>query len=430
MPIFAYKAIDKGGKTSGGTIEAADRKGAIRALTAKGLSPTSIEQHQDAASVAQESFEANHDYFGQKEEEAKPRKGQIRLFQSRKPKRVVSLNFLRNLLMLLQSGLPMGDSLRLLHSRVGDAQQKELAAGMWKRISEGRTLSGAMQDFPEYFGESQVQLVAAGEASGRLPVVLERVVAYLEESAALRKKISAGLAYPIFIVSLALVIVVFFLLFLLPIVRKLLKSMGGDLQFFAKVLIGGGETLLFASPIIAALAAVLAVALANWRKTPTGRIRSDRWLLRLPVYSPLYQHQHILQTTILMATLLDSGVNTPDALRLVERTVGNTILRGAYSAMRRMIQEGASLSAAYRQTRIMPDMDVDILAVGENTGSLSASLRRIHEIHREALDKGMSVLTVVITSVALFAAFAIVAMIALSLVLSVLDISHSLTFRK
>jgi type II secretory pathway component PulF len=429
MPTFTYRAVDKTGKNVAGELDATDRKSVIRSLAAKGLTPMSIESKVDAAAAAQDAFDASHDFFSQENaaEAGKPKKK--KLFQMAKSKNAIALNFLQNLLMLLQSGLSLGDSLRLLHSRVGDPQQKELAGALWKKISEGRTLSAAMGEFPQYFKESHCQLVAAGEASGKLPTVLERIVAYLEETSELKKKLVAGMAYPCFIVLFALVIVVFFLTFLLPRVKTMIETMGGHMQFFARVLIFAAEITVYAGPFIIVGAIIAIVALLNWRKTTPGRLATDGWLLRLPIFGQLYLHNHILQTTSLLSTLLDSGVNTPEALKLVERTVNNTILRARYATIRRMIQEGSSLSNAFRKMRIMPDIDVDILTVGENTGNISSSLKRIYEVHRNEMARSMGAVTVVLSSAALFVAFAMVAMIALSIVMSVLDISHSMMLR-
>ena len=429
MPIFNYKAVDEKGREASGSVDAIDRKGAIRALAGMKLRPVSIEAaKQDAAAVAQEAFEGSHDFFGRKnggdgKADRKP------LFRFSKSENKIALSFLQNLLMLLQSGMTLGDSLKLLHNRVGDAQQKELAGALWKKISEGRTLSAAMGDFPKYFKESHKQLVAAGEASGRLAVVLERIVAYLDESRELKKKLIGGIAYPIFIVSFALIIVVFFLTFLLPRVKNMIETMGGQMQLFARLLIGSAEVLVYVGPFILVGAVVAIVAILNWRKTERGRLVTDGWILRLPVIGPLYLHSHILQTTSLLSTLIDSGVNTPEALRLVEHTVPNRILRAGYGTIRKMIKEGSSLSGAFRKIRVMPDLDVDILAVGENTGNISSSLKRIYEIHRSEMTKSMNVVTVVLSTGALFIAFSMVAMIAMSIVMSVLDISHSMMLR-
>lgn len=427
MPTFAYRAVDKSGKNVTGEIDAADRKGVIRVLGAKGLTPMAIEARMDAAAAAQDALGSSHDFFSTKSTEAEGKKK--KLFKMAKSKNAIALGFLQNLLMLLQSGLSLGDSLRLLHNRVGDVQQKELSGSLWKKISEGRTLSASMGEFPQYFKESHCQLIAAGEASGKLPAVLDRIVAYLEESSELRKKLVAGMAYPMFIVIFALVIVVFFLTFLLPRVRTMIETMGGEMQLFARVLIWAAEITVYAGPFILGGLFIATVAILNWRKTAKGRLASDGWFLRLPVFGPLYLHTHILQTTSLLSTLLDSGVNTPEALKLVERTVPNMILRARYTAIRRMIQEGAALSNSIRKMRIMPDIDVDILAVGENTGNISSSLKRIYEIHRSEMTRSMGLVTVVLSSSALFIAFAMVAMIAMSIVMSVLDISHSMMLR-
>ncbi|HNX05599.1 MAG TPA: type II secretion system F family protein [Opitutales bacterium] len=429
MPSFSYKAINASGKSVTGTVEAVDRKAAMRQLAGSSLRPVSIESAQDVAAAAQEAFEGSHDFFGQKKAENTAGTPKKRLFAMRTSNSVIALNFLQNLLMLLQSGMTLGDSLRLLQSRVGDPLQKELAGALWKRISEGRTLSSSMAEFPKYFKESHCQLVAAGEASGRLAAVMERIVGYMQESAEIRKKLTASLAYPLFIVGFALIIVVFFLTFLLPRVRTMIETMGGQMQIFAVILVIAAKILVYAGPFILVGGIIAIAAILNWRKTDAGRRATDEWLLQAPIFSDLYQHSHILQTTSLLSTLLDSGINTPEALRLVEKTVQNTILRAGYSTIRRMIQEGSSLSGAFRKTRIMPDLDIDILTVGENTGNISSSLRRIYDIHRSDMSRKMNTVMMVLTTGALFAAFAIVAMIAMSIVMSVLDMSHSMMLR-
>ena len=430
MPTFSYRAVGKDGKSVSGSLEASDRKGVMRALAQQGLQPLSIETKQDAAAAAQEAFDGSHDFFGQKPEaEAEAAKGKRKLFNFSKSDGTIALSFLQNLLMLLQSGMTLGDSLRLLHNRVGDPKQKELAGALWKRISEGRTLSAAMGEFPQYFKESHAQLIAAGEASGKLPVVLERIVAYLEESRDLKKKLISGLSYPLFIVAFALVIVVFFLTFLLPRVRSMIETMGGHMQLFARLLIWSAQLMVYVGPFVLVGAVIAVVYVVNWRKSERGRFVTDGWWLRMPFFGQIYMHSHILQTTSLLSTLLDSGVNTPEALKLVEHTVSNSILRVNYGSIRRMIKEGSSLSNAFRRVRVMPDLDVDVLTVGENTGNISSSLKRIYEIHRSELSRSMNVVTVVLSTGALFVAFSMVAMIALSIVMSVLDISHSMMLR-
>ena len=428
MPSFSYKGIDAGGKPVAGVLDAGDRRGALRRLAAMQVQPLSIEAQHDATAAAVETFTASHDYFQQKEPatvEAKPRRSLLP-----KSRRGVALSFLQNVLMLLQSGLPLGDSLRLLHARLSDLVQRELAGELWKRISEGRNLAGSMGDFPQYFSDSHVQLVAAGEASGNLVPVMARIVAYLKEVQELQKKLSSSLAYPIFVIFVALAIVVFFLTFLLPRVRGMIETLGGQMALIPRLLIGGSEFMITFGPFLAGGVILALVGLSRWRKTQKGRAATDAWMLRLPVAGTIYLYNNVFRTSSLLGTLLDSGVNTTEALRLVERTVDNVVLRAKFANARRMIQEGVSMSSAFRRVNYMPALAMDMLTVGENTGNISSSLRNINEIYRGELTKKLNQLTTAISTIALFIAFGLVTVIALSIVMSVLDISNSLSTRR
>lgn len=427
MPTFTYKGIDASGKSVTGVLDAGDRKGALRRLAAMQVQPLNIEAKHDEAAASAETFTASHDYFQHKEAattNAKPRRS---FFP--KSKRGVALGFLQNVLMLLQSGLPLGDSLRLLHARLGDPVQRDLSGELWRRISEGRNLASAMADFPEYFTDSHSQLVAAGEASGNLVPVMDRIVSYLKEMQEIQKRLSASLAYPIFVIFVALGIVVFFLTFLLPRVRGMIETLGGQMALVPRLLIASADFMIAFGPFIAAAVIIASVALSRWRKTDKGRAATDAWLLRIPFISDIYLFNNVFRTTSLLGTLLESGVNTTEALRLVERTVPNTVLRHKFTNARRMIQEGVSMSNAFRRVHYMPDLAMDMLTVGENTGNITSSLRNINEIYRNELSKKLGRMTTAISTIALFCAFALVTIIALSIVMSVLDISNSLTAR-
>ncbi len=426
MPSFSYKGIDSSGATVTGTLEASDRRSALKRLSVQKIQPLSVEAQSDRGS-RDVLAETHHDFFQQKAAagEEQEKKSRRRLIP--KSKRGVSLDFLQNLLMLLQSGLPLGDALRLLHARLSDPQQKEIAGELWKRISEGRTLASAMGDFPQFFSESNSHLISAGEASGNLVPVLDRIVAYLNEMRQLQRQLLGSLAYPAFVVIMAFGVVVFFLMFLLPRVRSMLETLGGEMQLVATLLIGGSDALVRFGPFIALGLLLAVIGISRWRKNERGRILTDRWLLKLPVVGNIYLYNNIFRVSSLLSTLLQSGVNTTEALRLVERTVGNTLLRAKFAAARKMIQEGVSMSTAFRRVDYMPDLAMDILTVGENTGSITNSLININNIYRDELSRRLNILTTSISTAALFFAFSLVGLIALSIVFSVMEISKSLT---
>jgi type II secretory pathway component PulF len=168
------------------------------------------------------------------------------------------------------------------------------------------------------------------------------------------------------------------------------------------------------------------MAIRQWRRTASGRRTTDHWLLRLPVIGRIYLYASIYATTNLMSTLLGSGVNTTESLRLVERTIDNRILFAKFAAARKQIQEGVSMAAALQRVHFMPDMAMDILGVGENTGNIVSSLNDINRIYREELTRGLNFLTNATVAVALAFAITLVFIIAVSVVFSVLSVGQSI----
>lgn len=434
MPIYAYKGLDSAGKTVVGELDAAERRLAVQRLSGMGIRPITIglkgvdevvgkskgkssSAFVAAAEAEQENFFASSDTTKKK----------FSLFPARKPKgSALALNFLQRLLMLLSAGFPLGDALKLLSARLADPTLRELSTTLWKRLSEGSTLSRAMADMPELFNESIVHLVEAGEASGNLVPIMERIVAYMEEAAEMRRKVISNISYPIFICCMAFGVIVFFLIYLLPKIQGMIDSLGGKMDPLARLLINGSDALVRYGPFAFVAFLIIWGGIVSWRKTPVGRNTTDLWLLRMPYIGQIYLYSSIFQTSILMATLMASGINTTETLRLIEKTIANRTLRGKFGVARKQIQEGVSMATAIRRVRYMPDMAMDILTVGENTGTLVNSLREINKIYRRELTDKLNSLTTGISTIALIFAFTLVAIIAVAMVSSIFGVSKSL----
>jgi type II secretory pathway component PulF len=222
-------------------------------------------------------------------------------------------------------------------------------------------------------------------------------------------------------------VVLFFLLFLLPKVENILTSLGGDMPLLARILVGGSDFALKAGPFLAVAAGVLIIAFSQWRKTPLGREKTDYWILRVPFIGKIFLYSEIFQSSSLMATLMESGINTTETLRLAERTLKNTQLKRKFAVCRQQIQEGLSLAATFKMTHFMPDIAIDILTVGENTGNLVNSLREITKMNRRDLTRSLQILTGAVSTGALVFAFVLVTAIALTIIFSVFGISTTLT---
>lgn len=420
MPRFAYKALDSSGKPVNGEFEATDRKRALQQLSGQGLRPLSVHSVGDGGSgEGGDSDAETRDFFG-------GGSGKKSRFRLKRSKSAVALEFLKRLLVLLSSGMSLGDAVSLLSRRLTDPQMQGLCHEIWKRLSEGHTLAGAMRAGPDLFSPSTIHLVEAGEASGNLIPVLERIVAYLEETREVRKRLIGNLTYPAFVLSTAVAVVIILLTFLLPRIQEMLDQLGGDLPLITRILITSSEATATYGPFVL-IAAILGVfALRRWRKTETGQRKTDLALLRTPLIGRIYLYSNIYGTTNLMGTLLGSGVNTTETLRLVERTINNVILRAKFAVARRQIQEGVSMATAIQRVHYMPDLAMDILTVGENTGNIVNSLQDINRIYREELTKSLNLLTTATVAIALGGAILLVAIIAVSVVFSVLSVGQSL----
>lgn len=417
MPRFSYKALDSTGRTVSGEAESSDRKRLLQQLTQKGLKPISVDSLGEQVSSDDEI--EGMDFFRQSA-------GKRRFFSIKRSRGAVALEFLKRLHVLISSGMSIGDAVSLLSRRLSDPQMKELCESVWRRLSEGQTLAYAMRAEEGIFPPSTIHLVEAGEASGNLKPVLERVVAYLEESRDVRKRLVSNLTYPAFVLSTAVVVVIILLTFLLPKIQDMLDQLGGELPLITRLLIGGSNATITFGPYVLAAVIAAIISVRQWRRSQRGQRKTDLWLLRMPIIGRIYLYSNIYGTTNLMSTLLGSGVNTTETLRLVERTINNLILRGKFASARKQIQEGVSMATAIQRVHYMPDMAMDILTVGENTGNIVNSLNDINKIYREELTKSLNILTNVTVGVALGGAIFLVAIIAISVVFSVLSVGQSL----
>ncbi len=417
MARFSYKALDQNGRQVTGEVDTTDRKRLLQQLTQKGMRPISVEFLGEQVSSDEDVEQL--DFFKQSS-------GKRRFFRAKRSRKAIALEFLKRLHVLLASGMSIGDAVSLLGKRLSDPQMSDLCESIWKRLSEGQTLAAAMRMENQLFSQSTIHVVEAGETSGNLKVVLARLVAQLEEAREVKKNLLSSLSYPALILSTAGIVVIILLAFLLPRIEKMLTQLGGDLPLITKLLIGGSNATILFGPYVLVASVLIFFAIRQWRRSPAGQRRTDLWLLRLPIIGHIYLYSNIYNTTNLMSTLLGSGVNTTETLRLVERTINNLILRGKFAAARKQIQEGVSMAMAIQRVRYMPDMAMDILTVGENTGNLVSSLDDINVIYREELTKSLNLLTTTTVALALGGALLLVAIIAISVVFSILSVGQSI----
>lgn len=425
--VWSYRAVVNGGRTIHGEVEAPDRRSAVRILRSRGCQPVAVDKAGGTSERGRFKVLGNKPTVsGGAAPPAAAAAEPANRSRVVKGGNRQALLFLRKLNRLHASGMPIGDAVRLMTVRLQDPVLLSLARDIWRDLSEGHTLATALRRHPKIFPETLTYVIEAGEATGNLTPVLGNLITHLQRSEALRKRVLASLAYPCFISFVALAVVILFLFYLLPRIQMMLESLGGEMSLPARLLVAGSHGILAYGPVALIVVIALVVGMIQWRKRPAGRRTSDVWFLRIPVIGHLVYLADVNRISQLGSALLGSGVNTTEALRLLERAVANTLLRENFHDARQRIHDGTPFTVAMGDAGIFPAEAIDILGIGESTGDLASSLEELAQQFGEDLTDRLQRMTTVIASSALLAAFTLVAFLTLGIVYSILQVSQNL----
>ena len=414
MARFAYSARDRAGQSVSAELDAPSRKDALRLLAARGLQVANVTELQ-----------AGPEGKGGKATAKRAPQSAARI-AAQAPRRAERLPFLESLHDLTSSGLSAGEAVRLLSTRIKEPRLRTLCAGVWERISEGAPLSRALGNYPEVFDSATVNLIQAGEATGSLNDTLARLIAHLVEQRELRSQLMSALAYPVFMVFVSGGVILFFLTFLLPRLQTLLSSLGGKMPTSTKLLIGASNFALSIWGIMAVVAIVIGItSFLAWRQTPAGRAQTDAWLLKLPLIGPFIVAQTVLAFSQTLSVLLENGITASEALRMTEKQISNQVHREAFKTATGRVLEGESLSVAMLRTGCFPDLVLDRLAIGENTGNVVPSLKQIAQAYQKIISSQLNVFTKMVAGVVLGGVFTFVGFIAFAIVSAVFQVSAS-----
>ncbi len=424
MPRFAYTARDRSGASVAAEVDAPSRRDALRVLAARGLQVSSVSEVTVAAKAAKKAKVAA--------DKAEPASA-TPLLTSRRgsttPRRAECLPFLEALYDLLTSGLSAGEAVRLLSIRVKEPRLRALCVGLWEQISEGAALWRAMAAYPQVFDPQITNLIQAGEATGSISDTVQRLIAHLTEQRELRRQLASALAYPIFMVFVAFAVILFFLLFLLPRLQTLLTSLGGKMPTSTALLIGGSEFALKYGVFILIGLVFAALSFWRWRATEPGRVSTDALMLRLPLLGPFAVARTVLSFSQTLSVLLENGITAAEALRMTEKQIDNRVHREAFNVATARVLEGEALSVALARTQCFPDLVLDRLAVGENTGNIVPSLKQVAAAYQRLISAQLTLFTKVISNSVLLGVFIFVGFLAFAIVNAVFQVSASLKTR-
>jgi type IV pilus assembly protein PilC len=409
MAEFFYEALDKGGKQVRGVIEAANEDIIIEKLRGMGYYPLKVSQNKKSA--------ADVDLF------AMP--GIRNIMHRIRTKHVTT--FTRQLATLIDAGLPIVRSLNILTEQTESVIFKEKILKIAKDIEGGSSLSEGLAKHPRVFDNLYVNMVRAGEIGGVLEAVLNKIAQFLEKREALKGKIKSAMMYPVVVSVLAILIVGFILIFIMPEFVEIFASLGAELPALTQFLVDSSLVLTSWKAIFVVVGVVAAFFLFKLIiGTREGKHVWDQILLKLPVFGTLFQKVAIARFASTLATLVTSGVPILQALDIVRDTSGNEVVARAMDKVYQSVKDGETIHEPLKQCPVFPPLVVHMVAVGEETGAIDQMLNKVAEAYEREVDDTVEALTSILEPVLIVGLGAIVGVIVVALYLPLFSIPNAI----
>jgi type IV pilus assembly protein PilC len=298
--------------------------------------------------------------------------------------------FTRQFSVMLDAGLPLVSCLEILGEQEEHRKFREIIQLVRAEVEAGSSLSEAMAKHPAAFDQLYVSMVAAGEAGGILDIILQRLSTYLEKLYRLKNQIRSAMIYPAVVISIAIVVVYVILWKVIPVFTQLFASLGGEMPLLTRIIIRCSQIVGRYGWGLILIAIGLFFALRAYHKTYRGRRIIDGMLLKLPVIGMLLRKIAVARFSRTLSTLTASGVPILEGLEITAKTSGNAIIEDAVMAVRRSVEEGKTLSAPLRETKVFPPMVVQMIYVGEQTGALDQMLTKIADFYEDEVDTAVA----------------------------------------
>ena len=384
MPDFTYEALDKGGATSRGTISARDSAEAAVRVRQLGVFPTRI---------AQGKLDANNGSALQNEIESKTPQRVDSSFGAKKISRMQILLFTREMADLLDAGLPMDRAFSVLIDQSDSPPMKEMLMAQQGDIRAGLPLSETLAKSPREFAKLYCNMVRAGEVSGQLAGVMQRLAEFMEKEQVRRSQVSAALTYPLALITIAISAVVFLLTFVIPRLSGIFKDLGADLPLPTQILLGLSSFLSHQWWLVLLLIAGAVFGFRAWVNTEAGLKSFDNMKLQIPLLGPLNRKVISARLVRTLGTLLGGGVPILEALEISANAVGNTVATDAILQARGGVRQGETLHESMERTDIFLPVVKHMTSVGEETGRLPQMLIRTADTLDFEVDNTMRKLT-------------------------------------
>ncbi len=394
MATFSYTARNNNGQVVKGTVSAADKTSATKAISTQGLKPLLVKADEPSTKLG--------------------KFGAIKLGQKVKSKDLVI--FTRQLATMINAGVPMVRSLSTLQAQTENKYFKEQLGMISKKVESGVGLGESLGEHPNIFSTIYVNMVKAGEEGGILDEVLLRLALQVEKDAEIRQKVKSAMTYPLVITFITILAFYGLMTFVLPKLGAVIKNMGADLPTLTKVMLSISDAMRSKQFIIIVVFVVPLVIIffRRWLKTEKGRYKFDQILLHTPIIKVLITKVAIARFARIFSSLMAAGVTVLTAIEVTSGAIGNKVIEKELNDASKQVRNGQQLSTALADSSVFPPIVSQMLAVGEETGQIDKILVKVADFYETEVDAFVSALSSIIEPLMIIVLGAMVGLIAAS----------------
>lgn len=423
MPNFKYTALDQNGAEKTGFVSADNKIAAMEQIRAQGLLVRECVESSKGAPAAKAADK-------KKDGKGKPKKEKSKGKPGVGVKQKEMMVFTRQLATLISAGLPLLQSLNVLGKQEPNPNLKATITALGEAVQGGSTFSEALSAYPKMFNKLFVNMVKAGEVGGVLEVVLNRLAEYQEKANRLRGKLVSAMVYPTIIMVIAVGILTFLMLVIVPKFKEMFEGQNMELPALSQFVFNFSDNCMADSLIpfvpnaiffLAFIAAAI-VGINIWKRTPKGGRAVDSLMLKLPKIGQLNKVSAVARFSRTFGTLVASGVPILQALLITRDTAGNVIIADAVSKIHDSVREGESIVTPMVASNVFPAMMISMVDVGEETGQLPDMLMKVAEVYDEEVDNSVTALTAMLEPLMIVFLAVVVGSIVLAMFMPMMEI--------
>ena len=401
MTVYSYKATDKSGKFAEGTIDAPDYQAAIEQIRQLNYFPVKVAEGKNASKVSA-GLKIPLPSFG----------------ATVSTKDLMTIT--QQLATLVDSGLTLDDGLSTLVKLAETEKIRSILSDIRKRAHAGTSFADALAEHPDVFSKLYINMVRAGEAGGMVGEALSRLESFLEKSVILKSNIRSAMVYPIILFMVGASAVVILITFVVPQFAKLFEDMGAALPLPTQILMSVSALIIEYWPVFFLMLLIGTGIFKLQTKTNRGQRWRDGLLLKLPLIGSLIRKIEVSRFSLTMATLLKSGVPVLQAMEIVQSILINRVISDAIGNLRQALKRGKGLSGPLQEADVFPPMAVQMITVGEASGSLDSMLTKVSQTYDKEVEQAIKQLISLIEPVMILFIALVIGFIVISMLLAII----------